>query len=142
LSRGVGFSIDFIRATPFMIQLFTIYFGLPALGIKLSAWSSAVLAIGIHSSAYLSEILQISYQSVPLAQHYAGKTLGFKRSETMIHIIWPQMLPVLTAPTLNTVVAMIKDSAVVSVISVHELTMQAQQLISATFRPLEFYLFT
>lgn len=142
LGRLVGLYIDFIRATPFMIQLFTLYFGLPALGLKLSAWNSGVLAIAIHSSAYLSEIIKASYQSVPAGQHFAGKTLGLTRAETLLHVIFPQMLPVLTTPTLNTVVAMIKDSAIVSVVSVHELTMQAQQLISATFRPMEFYLLT
>jgi len=132
--------VDFIRATPFMIQLFAIYFGLPAVGLKLSAWTSAVLAIGIHSSAYLSEIIKAAYLSVPSGQRQAALTLGLSKKEALVHVIFPQMLPVMSAPVLNTVVAMIKDSAIVSVISVYELTMQAQQLISVTFRPLEFYL--
>ena len=132
--------VDFIRSTPFMIQLFAIYFGLPAAGIEMSAWTSAVLAIGLHSSAYLAEIVKTAYLSVPVGQHQAAVTLGLTRREALVHVIWPQMLPLMTAPVLNTIVAMIKDSAIVSVISVHELTMQSQQLISTSFRPLELYL--
>jgi His/Glu/Gln/Arg/opine family amino acid ABC transporter permease subunit len=131
--------VDFIRSTPFMIQLFAIYFGLPAVGVEMGAWTSAVLAIGLHSSAYLAEIVKTAYLSVPVGQHQAAVTLGLTRREALVHVIWPQMLPLMTAPVLNTVVAMIKDSAIVSVISVHELTMQSQQLISTSFRPLELY---
>lgn len=142
VARPLAFYVDFIRSTPFLIQLFTVYFGLPALGIKMSAWSSAALVIAIHSSAYLAEIIKVAYQSIPMGQHHAAKTLGLTRREALVHVVWPQMLPLLTAPSLNTVVATIKDSAIVSVISVHELTMQAQQLIATSFRPMEFYLLT
>lgn len=142
IARPLAFYVDFIRSTPFLIQLFTVYFGLPAMGIKLSAWTSAALVIAIHSSAYLAEVIKIAYQSIPVGQHDAARTLGLTRREALVHVVWPQMLPLLTAPSLNTLVATIKDSAIVSVISVHELTMQAQQLISTSFRPMEFYLLT
>ena len=142
LSKPIAFYVDFIRSTPFLIQLFTLYFGLPVVGLELGAWSSAALAIGIHSSAYLSEIIKVAYQSIPKGQRDAARILGLHRREEIAHVIWPQMLPHLTAPSLNTLVATIKDSAIVSVISVHELTMQAQQLISVSFRPMEFYLLT
>lgn len=142
LAKTISFYVDFIRSTPFLIQLFTLYFGLPAMGIKMSAWSSAALAIAIHSSSYLAEIIKIAYQSIPTGQRHAAQTLGLTRREALVHVVWPQMLPSLTTPSLNTLVATIKDSAIVSVISVHELTMQAQQLISVTFRPMEFYLLT
>lgn len=131
--------IDFVRATPFMVQLFAIYFGLPAIGIKMGAFTSAVLAMAIHSAAYLAEILKTSYLAVPSGQHVAARALGLNRLETLRHVVFPQMLPGLTVPTLNTVVAMIKDSAIVSVIGVHELMLQSQELIGATFRPMEFY---
>ncbi len=142
VAKLVAFYVDFVRSTPFLIQLFTLYFGLPALGLELGAWSSAALAIGIHSSAYLSEIIKVAYQSIPKGQRDAARILGLHRREELAHVILPQMLPHLTAPSLNTLVATIKDSAIVSVISVHELTMQAQQLISVSFRPMEFYLLT
>lgn len=131
--------IDFVRATPFMVQLFAIYFGLPATGIKLGALTSAVLAMAIHSAAYLAEILKTSYLAVPTGQHLAARALGMSRLETLRHVVLPQMLPGLTVPTLNTIVAMVKDSAIVSVIGVHELMLQSQELIGATFRPMEFY---
>ncbi len=138
--RGVTLAyVDFVRSTPFMIQLFAIYFGLPAIGIQLSAWYSGVLAIALHLSAYLSETIKVAYQSIPPGQHHAAQVLGLSRMAALRNVIFPQMFPFLLAPTLNILVAMIKDSAIVSVISVHELTMQTQQLISTTFRPLEFY---
>lgn len=142
LARPVAFYVDFIRSTPFLIQLFTLYFGLPAIGVDLGAWAAAILAIAIHSSSYLCEIVKVAYQSIPTGQRAAARSLGLKFREELQHVIWPQMLPHLTAPSLNTLVATIKDSAIVSVISVHELTMQAQQLISASFRPMELYLLT
>ena len=134
--------VDFIRCTPFLVQLFAVYFGLPSIGIKLSAWNSAFLAIAIHSASYLAVIIKTAYESIPIAQRHAGQVLGLNRLLTLKKIIIPQMIPLLMAPTLNTVIAMIKDSAMVSVISVHELTLQAQELISATFRPMEFYIIT
>lgn len=142
LARPIAFYVDFIRSTPFLIQLFTLYFGLPALGVQLGAWGAAILAIGIHSSAYLSELAKTAYQSVPIGQRHAARTLGLSRWEELRRVVWPQMQPHLTAPCLNTLVAMIKDSAIVSVIGVHELTMQAQQLISVSFQPMEFYALT
>jgi His/Glu/Gln/Arg/opine family amino acid ABC transporter permease subunit len=131
--------VDFVRSTPFMIQLFAIYFGLPAIGIRLPAWQSGVFAIALHLSAYLSETIKVAYQSIQPGQHQAAQVLGLGKLKALRYVIFPQMIPILLAPTLNTLVAMIKDSAIISVISVHELTMQTQQLISTTFRPLEFY---
>ena len=139
LSLLLSFAIDFVRATPFMIQIFALYFGLPALGISLSPWTAGTLAIALHSSAYLSEILKNSYQSIPKAQSDAAATLGLGRFQTLRWVLIPQMIPLFTPAALNTVVAMIKDSAIVSIISVHELTMQSQQIISATFQPMQWY---
>ncbi len=130
---------DFVRCTPFLIQLFAVYFGLPALGISIPALVAAVITIAVHSSAFLAETLVAGYRSVPKAQRQAGALLGLSKFQVIRHVVFPQMVPIVAAPILNTVVAMIKDSAVVSVISVYELTMQAQQLISTTYRPFEFY---
>ena len=140
VERVVSFATDFIRATPFLVQLFLIYFGFPTIGIRMGAWAASILAIAIHSSAYLTEILQVSYRSIPTGQHQAAFMLGMTPWQKLRHVVWPQMLPILLPPSLNSVVAMIKDSAMVSVISVHELTLQAQQLISSSFRPMELYL--
>jgi His/Glu/Gln/Arg/opine family amino acid ABC transporter permease subunit len=139
LARPLALVVDFIRATPFMVQLFAIYFGLPSIGLHVGAWTSAVVAIAIHSAAYLGELLKTAYESVPRGQHDAARALGLGRFETLRHVLVPQMLPALTVPALSTIVAMIKDSAIVSVIGVYELTLQAQEIISATFRPMTFY---
>lgn len=132
--------VDFIRATPFIVQLFILYFGLPAVGVELSAWTAAMIGIALHSSAYVSEILKVAFRGVPISQTHAARTLGLTRVETLRHVVIPQMLPLVSVPVINTMVAMIKDSAIVSVISVYELTMATQQLISATFEPMSLYL--
>jgi His/Glu/Gln/Arg/opine family amino acid ABC transporter permease subunit len=137
---GVKLFTDFIRCTPFLIQLFAIYFGLPALGVALPALVAAILTIALHSSAFLSETLVAGFRSIPKAQRQAAALLGLSNPQIVRRVVFPQMVPIIAAPVLNTVVATIKDSAVVSVISVYELTMQAQQLISTTYRPFEFYL--
>lgn len=139
VSRPVAGWVDFIRATPFLVQLFALYFGPPALGIRVDAWTCGALAIALHSSAYLAEILKTAYRSVPDGQRLAARSLGLGTGETLRWVVLPQMLPVCTAPALNTVVAMIKDSAVVSSIGVLELTLQTQQLVASSYRPLELY---
>jgi len=139
LRTSLSFLVDLVRSTPFIVQLFAIYFGLPAVGVKLSAFTSAALAIGLHSAAYLSEIVKGAYLGIAEGQHRAATALGLSTLEKLRHVIVPQMVPRMTAPVLNTVVAMIKDSAIASVVSVPELTLEAQKIIGATFRPLEVY---
>lgn len=134
--------IDFFRSTPFLIQLLGIYFGLPVLGISISPFSAAIITMSLHSSAYLGEILVGGFYAIPKEQRYAGQLLGLSGGQITRLIVFPQMIPLISAPFLNTIVAMIKDSAIVSVISVYELTMQAQQLVSATYLPFEFYFLT
>lgn len=138
-SRLVAACVDFVRATPFIVQLFALYFGPPALGVDIGAGMSASLAIAIHSAAYLAEVFKSAYASVSPGQHMAAKVLGLSPVEALRHVAIPQMLPVSTVPVLNTLVAMIKDSAIVSVIGVYELTLQAQRLVATTFRPIELY---
>ena len=137
---AIKLTTDFIRCTPFLIQLFAVYFGLPALGVALPALVAAVVTIAVHSSAFLSETLVAGFRSIPKAQRQAAALLGLSNLQIIRRVVFPQMVPIVAAPVLNTVVATIKDSAVVSVISVYELTMQAQQLISSTYRPFEFYI--
>jgi arginine/lysine/histidine/glutamine transport system substrate-binding/permease protein len=139
IARPVAAWVDFIRATPFLVQLFALYFGPPALGLRIDAWTCGALAIALHSSAYLAEIIKTAYRAVPDAQRLAARSLGLTPLESLRWIVVPQMLPVAAAPALGTIVAMIKDSAVVSAIGVMELTLQTQQLVASTYRPLELY---
>lgn len=139
LARPAAAVVDFVRSTPFLVQLFALYFGPPALGLRIDAWTCGALAVALHSAAYLAETVKTAYRAVPDGQRLAARALGLGRWDTLRRVIVPQMLPVGTAPALNTVVAMIKDSAVVSSIGVMELTLQTQQLVAATYRPLELY---
>src|SRR5690606_15869651 len=79
--------VDLVRSTPFVVQLLALYFGLPAVGLELGAFQSGVLAIGLHSSAYLAELLTAAYQGVPRGQHQAASTLGLSRLETLRHVV-------------------------------------------------------
>jgi len=88
---------------------------------------------------FVRPVLKTAYRAVPDGQRLAARSLGLSRFEAMRWVIAPQMLPICTGPALNTVVAMIKDSAVVSAIGVTELTLQTQQLVASTYRPLELY---
>jgi His/Glu/Gln/Arg/opine family amino acid ABC transporter permease subunit len=139
LARPVALLVDFVRSTPFMIQLFALYFGPPSLGLDVSAEAAGVVAIAVHSAAYLGEIVKTSYRAVPDGQRLAARALGLSPWQTLRHVVGPQMLPIATVPCLNTIVAMIKDSAVVSVIGVHELTLETQRMIASSFRPIELY---
>lgn len=139
VAKPTALLIDFVRSTPFMIQLFALYFGPPSLGLSVSAEAAGITAIAVHSAAYLAEVVKTAYRAVPDGQRLAARALGLSAWQSLRHVVGPQMLPIATVPCLNTVVAMIKDSAVVSVIGIYELTLQTQRIISASFRPIELY---
>lgn len=139
IAKPTAVLIDFVRSTPFVIQLFALYFGPPAIGFTPSAMNAGVAAIAIHSAAYIAEVVKSSFRAVPDGQRIAATSLGLSPWQSLRYVVGPQMLPIAAVPTLNTVVAMIKDSAVVSVIGVYELTLQTQRIISSSFRPIELY---
>jgi His/Glu/Gln/Arg/opine family amino acid ABC transporter permease subunit len=138
-SRSVERAVDVVRATPFMVQLFALYFGLPSVGIALSGFTSGVLAMGVHGGAYVGEILRAAYGAVPVQQRDAAYVLGLSRLETLRFVVAPQMVPIAAAPTAGLAVALVKDSAIVSVVGVHELMLESQRIVSGSFRPLETY---
>jgi polar amino acid transport system substrate-binding protein len=138
-SRSVERTVDFVRATPFMVQLFALYFGLPSVGLALSGFASGVLAIGVHGGAYVGEILRAAYGAVPVQQRDAAYVLGLSRLETLRFVVAPQMVPIAAAPAAGLAVALVKDSAIVSVVGVHELMLESQRIVSGSFRPLETY---
>ncbi len=125
--------------TPLLLQLFLIYFGLIQIGIDLPAFVAGVIGLGLHFAVYNSELIQSSILAVDKGQTEASRTLGLSRMQTLRYVVVPQAVRDVIPPIGNNMIALLKDSALVSVIGVSELTLSAQQAIGRTFRPFEFY---
>jgi polar amino acid transport system permease protein len=136
LARGY---IDAIRGTPALIQIFFIYFGMPAFGVNLSAPVAAVLALGINSGGYLAEIFRAGIVGVDPGQSEAGRSLGMSYSQAMRRIILPQAALRVVPPAAGELTNLVKGTSLLSTISVSELTRVAQQIVGVTFRPVEAY---
>ena len=126
--------------TPLLLQLFLIYFDLVQVGIDLPAVVAGIIGLGLHFAVYNSELIQTAILSVDEGQMEAARTLGLSRSEALRKVIIPQAVRAVIPPISNNMIALLKDSALVSVIGVSELTLSAQRAIGATYRPFEFYL--
>lgn len=139
--RGAtAFYIWFIRGTPALIQIFIVYFGLPQLGIRLSPFTAGVLALGVNSGAYVAEIIRSGLSAIPRGQTESSLALGFSPALTMRTIILPQVFRIILPALTNEAISILKNTSLLSTITVIELTLYAQTLISATFRPFDFYI--
>jgi polar amino acid transport system permease protein len=126
--------------TPLLLQLFLIYFGLIQIGIDLPAFVAGVIGLGLHFAVYNSDLIQIAMITVDKGQHEGARSLGLSKFQTISRVILPQAIRVVVPPIGNNVIALLKDSALVSVIGVTELIYSAQLAISETYRPFEFYI--
>jgi polar amino acid transport system substrate-binding protein len=118
---AVGY-IEFVRGTPLLVQLIMIYFGLPELGVKLDPFVAGWLALGLNYAAAEAENYRAGLESVPVAQAEAAATLGLSRMQTLRHIIAPQAVRIAVPPMTNDVIALLKDSSLVSIVTLTELT--------------------
>lgn len=126
--------------TPLLLQLFLIYFGLVQIGIDLPAFVAGIIGLGLHFAVYNSELIQTAILSVDKGQMEAARTVGLSRGQALRKVVIPQAVRDVIPPIGNNMIALLKDSALVSVIGVSELTLSAQRAIGATYRPFEFYL--
>ena len=131
--------VEIIRDTPFLVQAFLLFYGLPAFGIRLSAATAGVLVLSIHSGAYFAEAIRGAILSVPKGQLEAARALGMPYLRGMRRIVFPQMLGYLLPALTNQIIGAIKDSAVLSVITAPELSMAAQMVLGESFSPVETY---
>ena len=136
----VKFFAWLFMGTPLLLQLFLIYFGLVQVGIDLPAFVAGVIGLGLHFAVYNSDIIQAGILAVDKGQTEGGRTLGLSQFQTIYKIIVPQALRNTLPPIGNNIIALLKDSALVSVIGVTELIHASQLAISETFRPFEFYI--
>lgn len=131
--------VEIIRDTPFLVQAFLLFYGLPAFGIRLSAATAGILVLTIHSGAYFAEAIRGAILSVPKGQLEAARALGMPYLRGMRRIVFPQMLGYLLPALTNQIIGAIKDSAVLSVITAPELSMAAQMVLGESFSPVETY---
>jgi len=131
--------VDFLRGTPVLIQLFFVYFSGPQVGIDLSPLQSAIITLTVNSAAYMAEVIRSGLMAVDPGQAMAGRALGLTRFQVFRFVIWPQAFRVAIPPLMNSAVALLKDTALISVISVSEVLREAQSIISVTFDPMKYY---
>jgi polar amino acid transport system permease protein len=132
--------IAVLRGTPLLIQLFILYYGGPAFGVVLSAFSAGILALGLYSSAYFSEIFRAGLESIPGGQIEAAQVVGLSSARIFLKIQLPQMMALVLPPVTNQAISLIKESAVLSVITVPELTFRTTRMVTETFAVVEPYL--
>ncbi len=142
ISRIAGIYIESIRSTPLLAQLYFFYFGLPSLGLMLPEWVTGVLALTLNSGAYYAEIIRAGIQAIPYGQIEAGISSGLSYFERMRYIILPQALGLTIRPMLGQAIVLVKDSSLLSLISIAELTRAGQLLTSDRFMPVEGFLTT
>ena len=126
--------------TPLLLQLFLIYFGLVQIGIDLPALVAGIIGLGLHFAVYNGDILRAGIAAVDIGQTEGARSIGFSRWQTLRHVVVPQAVRNTTPPIGTNMIALLKESSLVSVIGIAELVHASQLAISETYRPFEFYI--
>ena len=133
--------INIIRGTPLLVQTFFIYFGLTkALGFSMTAFVAGIVALSLNAGAYLSEIFRGGIEAVPKGQMEAARSLGLPKSIAMLRVILPQAVRIVVPSVVNQCIITIKDTSIISVIGLAELTMIGSQIVARTYRSSEVWL--
>lgn len=132
--------IEIIRGTPFMIQLFILYYGGPHIGLLLTPIEAGITSFVIYGSPYFAEIFRSGFASVPKGQIEAARCVGLDEWTILRRIILPQMLVLITAPLTNFIIILSKETAILSVVTVPELLYETQTMAAETFTFVEPFL--
>lgn len=132
--------VSVMRGTPLLVQIFVIYYGLPSFGISLDPTPAGVIALSANVAAYLSESMRGAILGIHKGQWLAAYSLGLSRRQTLRYVIAPQALRIAVPSLSNSLISLIKDTSLVSVITVTELLRSAQEIIASTYQPLPLYL--
>ncbi|MBB6305884.1 amino acid ABC transporter permease [Xanthobacter tagetidis] len=131
--------VDFIRGTPLLIQIFIVFFGLPAMGLRLGEFWAGVIALSLNCAGYVAEVVRGTVGAVEKGQTEAAKSIGMTHGKILVYVLLPQsirpMMPALT----NDVITLLKNTSLLSVISVYELTRSGQAIIASHFAPVEIF---
>lgn len=131
--------VDFVRGVPQLVLIFAIFYGLPTVGLQVSAFAAGVLALGFFCGAHVSEIVRGAIDSIPRGQNDAAKAIGLTFWQRLRLILLPQALGRILPAWVNTAVEVIKASSLVSLVSVIDLMMAVQQIVGRTRQTLLFY---
>lgn len=132
--------VDFIRGTPLLIQIFLVYFALPVVGVNLPEFWAGVIALGLNAAGFIAEIVRGGVGSVERGQAEAARSIGMRHGQILWYILLPQSLRSVVPPATNELITLVKGSALLSVISVYELTRAGQAIIAVHFAPFEIFL--
>jgi His/Glu/Gln/Arg/opine family amino acid ABC transporter permease subunit len=129
-----------VRGTPALVQVFVVYFGLPQLGINMSPLVAGVITLGLNSGAYVAEIIRGGLMAIPKGQYESPIALGLSHFQSMRRIILPQVSRIILPSLTNEAISTLKNTSLLSSITVVELTFHAQIVIARTFQPFHFYI--
>lgn len=140
LKQFARFYIWIIRGTPLLVQLYIIFYGLPAIGILLEPFPAAVIVFAINEGAYCAETIRGALESVPKGQIEAGYCVGMSYFQIMSRIVLPQAFRVAFPSLSNSLISMVKDTSLAANITVVEMFMTTQRIVARTYEPLALYL--
>lgn len=141
MTNGIsGFYVSLIRGTPLLVQIFIWFLALPQVGLTLPPLAAGILALGVNYGAYMTEIFRAGIQAIGIGQYEAAHALGMSTGQAFRRIVLPQAFRIVIPPIGNQFIAMMKDSSLVSIITVQELTFRAQKIGRQNFRNLETFL--
>ncbi|KQU88589.1 MULTISPECIES: ectoine/hydroxyectoine ABC transporter permease subunit EhuD [Ensifer] len=137
IARVVGFILEFIRGTPLLVQLYFIFYVLPDIGISLPALVAGVIGLGIHYGTYTAEVYRAGIENVPRGQWEAARATNLTLRQTWLHVILPQAIPPMIPALANYLIAMFKETPLLSAITVLELMNQAKSIANSNYRYIE-----
>lgn len=132
--------INIIRGTPFLVQAYIIYFGIPmALGIRMDEFTAGIIAISLNAGAYMAEIMRGGIEAVDKGQMEAARSLGLPYTQSMLKVVLPQALRTMTPSIINQFIITLKDTSILSIIGIKELTMAGKLVIAKNYRSMEMW---
>ncbi|MGV7211786.1 amino acid ABC transporter permease [Bradyrhizobium sp. UFLA05-112] len=139
--RAIAYGyVEIVRGMPSLTLLFVIYFGLPSIGITLNSFNAAVLGLGLNGAAYVAEVYRSGIQAIDKGQREAAQMLGMRNIQVLRYVVLPQALRIVLPPMGNYGIALLKDTSVASLIAAPEMMLQARDLTSEYFMPLQIYI--
>lgn len=140
LASLAKFYVWIVRGTPLLVQLFIIFYGLPAAGITLDGLTAAIIGFTLNVGAYNSEVIRAAILSIPKGQWEAAYSVGMTYNQALRRVILPQAARVSVPPLFNSFISLIKDTSLAATITVTEMFQIAQRITAATYEPLWMYI--
>ncbi|EPY8477721.1 TPA: amino acid ABC transporter permease [Pseudomonas aeruginosa] len=140
VSQIAAVYVSAFRGTPLLVQIFVLYYGLPSVGIEFTPVTAGILALTLNVAAYLSESMRGAILGIDKGQWEAGLSVGLTWGQTLWNIITPQALRLAVPSLSNSLISLIKNTSLISVITVTELMLATKEVIAETFQPLPLYL--